>query len=235
MIEINYSKQNSFVCFWCDSPHWARASSFTRFLDHTERRTTVGRTPLEEWSARRRDLYLTTHNTHNRQTSMPPPGFEPVISVGERPQTHRVLHDNKDIGTDISVLTQGIVTNDSPAYSNRCADYETGWTNDKRLDPCRRYRLPCRTKSEDRLKAHFTQGCRVFFHNGFTGLSVKLTAHFYHMLRSTNTRLLRILDRCTLIWFEIRINYQLDAIEYFFTLARHVSGLHAHLQQQWML
>jgi len=29
--------------------------------------TTVGRTPLDEWSARRRDLYLTTHNTHNRQ------------------------------------------------------------------------------------------------------------------------------------------------------------------------
>jgi len=41
------------------------------FLGHT-RRTTVGRTPLDEWSARRRDLYLTTHNTHNRQTSMPP-------------------------------------------------------------------------------------------------------------------------------------------------------------------
>ena len=33
----------------------------------------------------------------------------------------------------------------------------------------------------------------------------------------------------------IRINYQLDAIEYLFTLARHVSGLHAHLQEQWML
>jgi len=41
-----------------------------RFLDHT-RRTTVGRTPLDEWSARRSDLYLTTHNTHNRQSSMP--------------------------------------------------------------------------------------------------------------------------------------------------------------------
>ena len=37
------------------------------------------------------------------------------------------------------------------------------------------------------------------------------------------------------IWFEIRINYQLDAIEYLFTLARHVSGLYAHLQEQWML
>jgi len=50
-------------------------SSFTRFLDHTQRRTTVGRTPLDEWSALRKDLYLTTHNTHNRQTSMPPGGI----------------------------------------------------------------------------------------------------------------------------------------------------------------
>ena len=41
----------------------------------TWRRTTVGRTPLDEWSARCRDLYLTTHNTYNRQTSMPPAGF----------------------------------------------------------------------------------------------------------------------------------------------------------------
>jgi hypothetical protein len=58
------------------------------FLDHTQRRTTVGRTPLDERSARRRDLYLTTHNTHNRQTSMPPVGFEPMISADERPQTY---------------------------------------------------------------------------------------------------------------------------------------------------
>jgi hypothetical protein len=39
------------------------ASSFTMFLDHTQWRATVGRTPLNEWSARRRDLYLTTHTT----------------------------------------------------------------------------------------------------------------------------------------------------------------------------
>ena len=57
------------------------------FLDHTQRRTTVGRTPLDERSARRRDLYLTTHDTHNRQISMPPVGFEPTISAGEWPQT----------------------------------------------------------------------------------------------------------------------------------------------------
>jgi hypothetical protein len=45
--------------------------SFTITLRHT----TLGRTPLDEWSARRRDLYLTTHNTHKRQTSMSPVGF----------------------------------------------------------------------------------------------------------------------------------------------------------------
>ena len=44
---------------------WALASSLTRFLDHTQRRATAGRTPLNEWSVRRRDLYLTTHNTRN--------------------------------------------------------------------------------------------------------------------------------------------------------------------------
>jgi hypothetical protein len=42
---------------------WVRASSFTGFLDHTQRHTTVGRTPLDERSARRRGLYLTTHTT----------------------------------------------------------------------------------------------------------------------------------------------------------------------------
>jgi hypothetical protein len=40
-----------------------RPPSFTRFLDHTQRRAKVGRNPLDEWSARRRDLYLTTHTT----------------------------------------------------------------------------------------------------------------------------------------------------------------------------
>jgi hypothetical protein len=93
-----------FFCFWRDSPQWAMASSFTRFLDHTKRRTTVGRTPLDECLARRRDLYLTTHNTHNRQTSMPPVGFEPTISAGERPQTFPL--DRAAIGTGIAKYVQ---------------------------------------------------------------------------------------------------------------------------------
>jgi hypothetical protein len=42
---------------------------------HSIKHTTIGRTPLDEGSARRGDLYLTTHNSHNRQTSMPPAGW----------------------------------------------------------------------------------------------------------------------------------------------------------------
>jgi hypothetical protein len=50
---------------------------------------TLSRTPLGEGPAYRRDhLSLTTHNIHNRTTSMPPAGFEPRKRGGARPQTH---------------------------------------------------------------------------------------------------------------------------------------------------
>ena len=49
-------------------PSGAGASHYRVFAIKL-RHTTLGRTPLDEWSARRRDLYLTTHNTNNRQTS----------------------------------------------------------------------------------------------------------------------------------------------------------------------
>jgi hypothetical protein len=63
-----------------------RSRGVTAFY-HTQWHTTVGRTPLDEGSARRRDLYLTTHNTDDRQTSMSPAGFEPAIPAGDWPQT----------------------------------------------------------------------------------------------------------------------------------------------------
>jgi len=52
--------------YWRYNPLWvcilqpssgAIASSRARFLDHTQRRTTVGRTPLDEWSIRRGHRY----------------------------------------------------------------------------------------------------------------------------------------------------------------------------------
>ena len=79
------------------------ASSLTRFLDHTQRRAIVDRTPLEEGSARRRDIYLTTHNTYDRQTSMPPAGFEPTISAGERPQTYALDRAATGTGSFITI------------------------------------------------------------------------------------------------------------------------------------
>ena len=63
----------SLLARWPPSGPWPPPHSrgFLWFLDHKQRHTTVGRTPLDEWWVRRRDLYLTTHNTHNRLTSCP--------------------------------------------------------------------------------------------------------------------------------------------------------------------
>ena len=68
-------RHSFFLLLWRCDPMRVIASSFLRFLDHTQRRTTVGRTPLDEWSVRRRDLYLTTYNTHNRQHIHAPGGI----------------------------------------------------------------------------------------------------------------------------------------------------------------
>jgi len=88
-MNLNYLmilRNNTLLFFFgATAPQWVRASSFTRFLDNIRRRITVGRTPLDERSARHKDLYLTTHNTHNTQTTMLPVGFEPTMSAGERP------------------------------------------------------------------------------------------------------------------------------------------------------
>ena len=102
-VQFLFSQTFFFPTFGATTPQWARASSFTRFLDHTQRRTTVGRTPLDEGSVRRRDLCLTTHNTHNRNTSMPPLGFKPTISAGERLQTYTL--DRAATGTGSLAFT----------------------------------------------------------------------------------------------------------------------------------
>ena len=43
-----------FFLFGATAPQWTRASPFTKFLDHTQRRTIVGRILLDELLARRR-------------------------------------------------------------------------------------------------------------------------------------------------------------------------------------
>ena len=60
--------------------------------------TTLDGNPLDEGSVRSRDLYLTKHNTHERQTTMPPAGFEPEIPASERPQTNTLFRAATVIG-----------------------------------------------------------------------------------------------------------------------------------------
>jgi len=70
---------------------------------HTVRHTLArararGRTPLIELSARRTDLYLTTHNKHKRQTSMPPVGFKHAIPSTRDLQTYAFDRTTTEIG-----------------------------------------------------------------------------------------------------------------------------------------
>jgi hypothetical protein len=62
--------------FWC---------TWTNSHTHTH---TLCRTPLDERSVCRKDVYLTTHNIRKRRTSITLAGFEPVIPISEHPQTH---------------------------------------------------------------------------------------------------------------------------------------------------
>jgi hypothetical protein len=86
-----------------------------RHFTTTLRHTTLRRAPLDEWSARRRDLYLTTRNSHKRQTSMQLVGFETAIAASERSLTHALNIAATGIGDchisciyllEIKILTQ---------------------------------------------------------------------------------------------------------------------------------
>jgi hypothetical protein len=86
----------------------------------TLRHTTLGRTPLDEWSAHRTNLYLKRHTNHKRRASMPPAGFEPVIpSVGkdsrlrphghwDRNKIHLVCKKSLSLFWDASLISSGV-------------------------------------------------------------------------------------------------------------------------------
>jgi hypothetical protein len=72
---------------------------FVISFDYTQTHTTVSRTPLDEGSAHRRDLYLTTQTLYKRQKSMPAVGSEPTIPASARPQTYSLDRPATGIGT----------------------------------------------------------------------------------------------------------------------------------------
>jgi len=89
-----------FIFLWLCDPTWVMTYSFMRFVNHTQRRTRVGRTPLDEWSARRRDLCLTTHK-HKC-----PRRDSNSISEEEQPQTYAL--DRAATRTDERTVCGGV-------------------------------------------------------------------------------------------------------------------------------
>jgi hypothetical protein len=76
------------------------------------------------------DLYLTTHNTKKRQTSISSAGFEPTIPASERQQTHALDRAATEIGKEVAYPSETLV----PTYQfSRCHNPEYhGMNTDRR-------------------------------------------------------------------------------------------------------
>ena len=94
-----------FAClFWPLLPTHYRCRGFWLNFITLIGHTTVGGTPLDQRSVRRKELYLTTHNIYNRETVMSPAEFELTIPASELPQPHAL---NRAVsGTGSSFLCQ---------------------------------------------------------------------------------------------------------------------------------
>jgi len=95
---------NIFFYYGATAPSGPRPPQYQGFVI-TLRHTTVGRTPLDKQSARCTDLYLTTHNTHKRKTSMPLAGIEPTVPASERLQSHALECAATGIGMNNITVT----------------------------------------------------------------------------------------------------------------------------------
>jgi hypothetical protein len=65
------------------------------------------------------DLYLITHNTHNRQTSIPSAGFEPAVPASERPQIHALYRAAAGTGNNELLENRGLLL--QPDYRRQSA------------------------------------------------------------------------------------------------------------------
>ena len=105
--KIFYTRQaglfmNYFFFWWRCDPTRVMASSFLRFLDHTRRRTTAGRTPLDKYQLVAENSTWQHPTLTTDKHPCPTVGFEPTISAGERPQTYAL--DRGATGTGVYKL-----------------------------------------------------------------------------------------------------------------------------------
>jgi hypothetical protein len=122
IVEVPNVRFNIILClfvFGATAPQGAMPSSFTRFLYHTQWRTTVGRTPTGEWSARRRDLYL--YNTqHSRQTNIHAPGGIQIHDFSKRAAADPRLRPRGHWDRNIILCTVYVVPQTLSLNSNYC-------------------------------------------------------------------------------------------------------------------
>jgi hypothetical protein len=97
-----------YCCICSHSMTHTHIHTHTHTYTHTYIHThTFSKVPLDEGSARRRDIYLyQTPNTHNRQTSMPPAGSEPTNAVTEWQHTSALQCAATAIGVELFMQTQ---------------------------------------------------------------------------------------------------------------------------------
>ena len=87
-----------------------------RFLQsHSARHATVGVTPLDGESVRRRDLYMTKHTTLTRDTSMPSAGFEPATPASDLPQTLSLDRSATGFGVYVLAKSERITGDSKPS------------------------------------------------------------------------------------------------------------------------
>ena len=82
---FNIEKKSDFFFSWLNSPSGPTPSLWSSSI--TIRHTSIGKTPLSERSARRRDLYQ-TKSQHSRETDIHPVGFQPAFPASKWPQTY---------------------------------------------------------------------------------------------------------------------------------------------------
>ena len=99
--DITRKGQNQiFFPYGATAPRWAKVSSIPRYSrSHSHTPQSV----LFLWTSDQPDAEI-KHNTHNRQTPMPPAGFEPAIPARERPQTHALDRAATGIGFKIRTI-----------------------------------------------------------------------------------------------------------------------------------
>jgi hypothetical protein len=102
-----YTKSHlTFFIFHVATAPIGSGSAQCRGFTNTLRHTTLDKISLDEWPARRRDLYLTTHTTHKRQTDLHAPRGIRTLNPNNRAPTDRRLRPHSHWISDLRLLAE---------------------------------------------------------------------------------------------------------------------------------